>query len=71
MARTNDDKPAWVTEAIKAVVLAGLVWGLTNWLSASSSNEHRFTALETGQQQVKEDIKEMKQDVKEILKALK
>ncbi len=71
MARTPEDKPAWVTEIIKAIVLVVLSWAVTAWLSARGDNEHRFTALETKSEIMQTDIKEMKADIKEVLKAVK
>ena len=71
MARTHEDKPAWATEIIKALVLAGAVWILTSWLNGRGQDEHRFTALETETTTLKSDVKEIKQDVKDILKAVK
>jgi len=71
IVRNGEDKPAWATEIIKALFLAGAVWALTAWLSGRGQDEHRFTALETETSTLKEDVKEIKHDVKDILKAVK
>ena len=67
LGREKEMKQPWMTEILKAVVIALLVLGGTKLVSSPGELDHRVTVLETKGESVANDIQEIKRDVKTLL----